>query len=156
MIQLRPMTPDDLEAVRRLTVNEEQHAYIRPITQTLAEKNNDRDYHLIIESHRIVGFFVIDKGYSSRYDFTDATELGLLGYFIDHKHQGKGFGGAACRKLREYLPREYPRYASIALTVNCKNLPAQRAYLSGGFHDTGELYQGGRSGPQHIYRMRLT
>lgn len=156
MIQLRPMTSNDLEAVRRLTVNEDQHAYVRPITQTLAQKDKDRDYHLIIETSRIVGFFVIDKGYSGRYDFTDGSELGLLGYFIDHRHQGKGFGGAACRKLREYLPQKYPNYAAIVLTVNCKNLPAQRAYQAGGFQDTGELYQGGRSGPQHIYRMRLT
>jgi len=156
MLQLKQMNQSDLEAARMLKVNEDQHAYVKPITQTLAQKEADRDYHLIIESSRIIGFFIIDKGYSSRYDFTDKGELGLLGYFIDSKHQGKGFGGAACRLLREYIPQKYPGYASIVLTVNCKNLPAQRAYQAGGFYDTGELYQGGRSGPQHIYRMRLT
>jgi len=150
------MASTDQQVVRKLAVEEYQHAYVKPIVQTLAKKEKDRDYHLIIESSRIIGFFIIDRGYSNRYTFTEREELGLLGYFIDSRHQGKGFGGAACRKLREYLPEKYPDYSSIALTVNCKNLPAQRAYLSGGFQDTGELFQGGRSGPQHIYRMRLS
>lgn len=155
MIQLRPMDTNDLEAVRRLTVHEDQHAYVKPITQTLAQNETERDYHLIIKISQIIGFFIIDREYSSRYDFTDKAELGLLGYFIDSKHQGKGYGRTACQQLREYLTERYPNYDSIVLTVNCKNLTAQRAYISGGFHDTGELYQGGRSGPQHIYRMRL-
>ena len=49
----------------------------------------------------------------------------------------------------------YPHADGIGLTVNCKNLHAYKLYELGGFIDTGELYLGGRSGPQHIMRRKL-
>ncbi|GGY35516.1 hypothetical protein GCM10008098_30830 [Rhodanobacter panaciterrae] len=38
----------------------------------------------------------------------------------------------------------------LVLTVNHNNHAALRLYLRAGFHDSGELYHGGRSGPQHL------
>jgi len=43
----------------------------------------------------------------------------------------------------------------VDLTVHTRNAAAIRSYLGAGFEDTGRLYHGGRSGPQHIFRLHL-
>ena len=44
---------------------------------------------------------------------------------------------------------------SIVLTVNCNNAAALALYLRAGFRDSGTLYHGGRSGPQHLLWCHL-
>ncbi|UXU74445.1 MULTISPECIES: hypothetical protein [unclassified Paracoccus (in: a-proteobacteria)] len=41
------------------------------------------------------------------------------------------------------------------LTVNQVNPGARAVYLAAGFVDGGEMYHGGRIGPQHILRLSL-
>jgi RimJ/RimL family protein N-acetyltransferase len=103
----------------------------------------------------IIGFFIIDTAYAQKYAFAQPGDIGLLAYFVDARHQGKGFGKAGVKALYPYLQAQYPNALSVVLTVNCRNLPAIKSYLQGGFEDTQQLYHGGRSGPQHIMRMPL-
>lgn len=82
-------------------------------------------------------------------------DLGLTGYFVDQRQQGRGIGTGGVRALRDYLRREFPDAAAVVLTVNVQNSGAVKAYRRGGFVDTGDLFHGGRSGPQHVMRMGL-
>ena len=43
----------------------------------------------------------------------------------------------------------------LVLTVNRNNHAALHLYRRAGFHDSGELYHGGRSGPQHLLLRAL-
>jgi len=155
MINVRKLVRSDYDLVSRLAVNDEKIRYVGTVYELLNEKLEIWNYHVIVVGKDVVGFFNIDTGYSSSYPFTKSNELGLRAFFIGSGNQGKGYGKAATRELKSYLVREYSTYSSIALTVNCKNPAAYNCYLGGGFEDTGELYQGGKAGPQHIMRMEL-
>lgn len=155
MITLRNMTEQDTAAVLQLTITEEQTGYVSPIAQILTRGTPSREYHLLEAEGTVVGFFIIDTAYAQQYPFAQPGDLGLLAYFVDATHQGKGFGTAGVQALASYLHTHYPRACAVVLTVNCRNLPAIKSYVQGGFADTQELYHGGRSGPQHIMRMPL-
>ena len=139
-----------------LAVSSEQVKFVGTIEELLSDKEQSWNYHVITDIDKIVGFFNIDTAYSHRYPFTVQGELGLRAFFIDSNSQGKGYGKAAVLALRDFLQESFPGRPSIALTVNCKNPGAYRCYLSGGFVDNGELYHGGKAGPQHIMRMDLS
>jgi predicted acetyltransferase len=155
MVSLRKMEEQDTGAVLQLEIKEEQTGYVSPIEQILARVEPSRDYYLLEMDGNIVGFFIIDNAYTQKHAFAKPEDIGLLAYFVDAKHQGKGVGKAGVKALYPYLQDQYPNALSVVLTVNCKNLPAIKSYLQGGFEDTEQLYHGGGSGPQHIMRMRL-
>ena len=156
MVEIRKLTETDVDAVKNLAVNSEQVKYVGTINELLDEMADGWNYHVISAKGRIVGFFNIDTAYSDSYPFTLQGELGLRAFFIDSACQGQGYGKAAVIALGEYLKEEYPDRSSIALTVNCRNPGAYKCYLSGGFSDNGELYHGGKAGPQHIMRMNFS
>lgn len=123
--------------------------------ELLDKASETSHYHIILHGGEIVGFFNIDTVYDQTYEFTVPGELGLLAFFIDKRYQGKGMGKDSAKALKNYLAEAYSGRGSIALTVNCKNPSAYKAYLHGSFADTGELYHGGKAGPQHIMRMTV-
>jgi len=149
------MREDDRQSVASLELLPEQTAYVRPLAQILADLQAHHEPHVITWRHRVLGFFLIDTRCAAAYAFCRPGELGLLGYCIDARRQGEGHGRAAVNGLRSYLSTIYPTAPAVVLTVNCRNTAAIRSYLGGGFNDTGELYHGGRAGPQHIFRMPL-
>lgn len=156
MILLRRMEKPDETVVRRLAMKEEQNRYVSPIKKMLDKLEPGEECHLLEVDKEIVGFFIIDGNYWQKYEFSERGEIGLLGYFVDAKHQGKGLGKAGVKALKGYLESSYPTAKAVVLTVNCKNPRAIRSYLTGGFEDTGQKYYGGRAGPQYIMRMRLS
>lgn len=80
----------------------------------------------------------------------ELPSLGLRGFFIDATWQGRGLGQLALQAMFSDLARRHPAARQLALTVNGSNHAALRLYLRAGFSDSGELYHGGRSGPQHL------
>lgn len=98
-------------------------------------------------------FFKIDRG-MGRNDFARAGELGLRGLLVGAQYQGLGYGTAAFAALPAYLAERYDS-VSVVLTVNCRNTLAHHVYVRGGWIDEGELYLGGRAGPQHVLRLPL-
>lgn len=153
MITIRKLKNTDLDAVLKLKVADGQVPFVGIISELIAEIPNGIDSHVILAGEQIVGFFKIDTTYADNYDFTLENEIGLRAFFIDENHQGRGYGKSASQALKTYLATHYQGYGSIALTVNCKNPNAFNAYIRGGFIDSGELYLGGRAGPQYIMRM---
>ncbi|MGD8690397.1 MAG: GNAT family N-acetyltransferase [Gammaproteobacteria bacterium] len=155
MIRLKRLDPSSYGSVAQLSVLESQVPYVGRISDLLSNVPNTSDLHAIQHDHRIVGFFILDTAYSDTYSFSIPGELGLRAFFIDAKHQGRGYGRSACRTLEPYLSIKYPSYPSIALTVNCKNIAAYKTYVGSGFRDIGELFYGGKAGPQNILRMSV-
>ncbi len=103
----------------------------------------------------VVGFFKTDRDYAKRHDFAPPGIPGLRGMLIGAQYQGKGYGRAVMAALPAYLAGVFPGKSAILLTVNCTNPLARHVYLAGGWRDTGALYQGGRTGPQHILQLDL-
>ncbi|WP_308811172.1 GNAT family N-acetyltransferase [Photobacterium profundum] len=77
--------------------------------------------HVVLVDDAVVGFFVID---TANYGFCSKGALGLRAFFIDSRHQGKGYGKFSVAALKPYLQQAYSQNSKIYLTVNCKNLSA--------------------------------
>lgn len=103
---------------------------------------------------RVVGMGVLHVGAATDTGWPDANAAVLLrGFLVDHREQGRGYGGAATRaavELSRELVAELGLPATgVVLGVNERNTAAHAVYLNAGFVDSGR-YLGGRSGPQHI------
>lgn len=154
-ITLAPLPAGRADLVAHITLPPEQHQFSDPPALALARARGRRDGHLIRLGGQIVGFFGIDPDYPAAHDFAPEGAIGLRMFSVDQAHQGRGVASAACARLRPYLAHHYPAAPACYLTVNHRNPAARRAYLKGGFADTGADYLGGGAGPQHIMRLDL-
>jgi GNAT superfamily N-acetyltransferase len=105
----------------------------------------------ILRGDTPVGYYRIEPSARSvaGRDFA-VPALGLRAFFIDVHWQGRGVGTQALAALIVDLAERHPQARLLVLTVNCNNHAALQLYLRAGFTDSGELYHGGRSGPQHL------
>lgn len=78
----------------------------------------------------------------------ELPSLGLRAFFIDADWQGQGLGKRALDALFVDLATRRPQARQLVLAVSRHNHAALRLYRRAGFNDGGELYHGGRSGPQ--------
>ncbi len=155
MITILPLPPDDLPRVAHIAVHPEQVIFSGTIQQAFDTPTPEMDAYAIRHGDDVVGFFKIDRAYSTIHDFAPPTGLGLRTVMVDASHQGMGIGRSLCEMLPAYLAQHYPDACSLWLTVNLRNPGAVRAYAKGGFVDTGEHWLGGEAGPQHIMTMPL-
>jgi RimJ/RimL family protein N-acetyltransferase len=155
MLELKALHANDMAKVSRLSVSKEQLPFVGTIEEILSSKSDDCDCHLVTSNNDVMGFLIADTTYHQRYDFAKEDEVGVRGFFIDEKHQGKGYGKAAVTLLGNHFRLTYPTRSSIVLTVNCKNSAAYNCYQGAGFKDNGDLYLGGTAGPQNIMRLKL-
>ena len=145
------MTAVDHAPVGALAVASGQMQYVDPMPLTLKTTALQRDNFVIETGTEIAGFFQIK---TRTPDYIRQPLLELCQVVIDQKYQGRGIGSRFIQCLPELLKREYPAAPGVVLTVNCRNKMAHHVYAAGGFYDTGEIYEGGPSGPQHIMTMR--
>lgn len=155
MITLAPLARVRVDEVLHLRLAGGQAAFVHPIADMVRETTPGVAYHVVRAGAEAVGFFKTDRDYADRHDFAPAGVPGLRGMLIGAQYQGRGFGKAAIAALPAYLRGQFPVAGSILLTVNCRNAPARHVYLAGGWVDTGAIYSGGNSGPQHILRLDL-
>lgn len=83
------------------------------------------------------------------------TSCGLEAMMVDRRVQAQGIGYGALCQLPEVLRAHLPHHDQIRLTVNISNRPAQKLYVRCGFVDTGAVYEGAPSGPQHVYSLSI-
>lgn len=150
---LRRMTTHDHAPVAALVVGSEQLQFVEPMPLTLETTALQRDNFVIETDEGIAGFFQIDTRVP---DYVRLPLLELCQVVIGQRFQGRGLGKRFVARLPELLEREYPDAPGIVLTVNCRNKMAHHVYAASGFKDTGEIYAGGPSGPQHIMMMLWT
>ncbi len=156
MVTIERYTSNREDEAALLKVKTEQSQFtISDIPKTVAGLNEDEHPHLIIYDNKVVGFFLLDLGYSRKYRFNDAIAIGVRALLIDERYQGKGIAKTAIQSLAGYVSGHYPQFDAIQLTVNCRNVPAYQCYLKSGFEDTGSLYHGGPVGPQHIMQLQF-
>ncbi|WP_368484156.1 GNAT family N-acetyltransferase [Phaeobacter sp. HF9A] len=149
------LTRADHDLVRHIAVAPEQIVYCGTVDMAFASDEAGIDLYAIRQGATCVGFFKIDLKYPQTHAFARAGDLGVRALMIDHQHQGKGLGTAALRALPAALAGCYRDAKAVVLTVNLRNQIAVRSYLNAGFHDTGELFEGGLAGPQHVMRCNL-
>jgi GNAT superfamily N-acetyltransferase len=140
-------------ALLDLRVLPAQRDWVRVITDLLADVAlcPDSEPMAILRGDTPVGYYRIEPNARSvaGRDFA-VPALGLRAFFIDADWQGRGIAGQALVALIANVVERHPHARLLALTVNCNNHTALRLYLRAGFIDSGELYHGGRSGPQQL------
>jgi RimJ/RimL family protein N-acetyltransferase len=151
-LSVEPVTPDTRAAVLALAVPPEHVAFSGLPSQTLPRTETDpcRLPMAVLESGRVVGFFVLCWGEEIAHFASGPNTLGVRAFLIDASEQGKGYGTAIFGVLNDFLLEHRPTCTELNLTVNAKNPRAHRAYLRAGFVEAAELYLGGPSGPQHV------
>ena len=157
-IRVCPVTPALREAVLHLQVRPEQDGFVSPPARTLpdAELCPDSEPMAILLGEVPVGYYRIERNARSLTGRDeDADALGLRSFQLDAAWQGRGLGAIAMAALLADLVQRHPQARRLVLTVNRDNAAALALYRRAGFADSGTLYHGGRSGPQHVLRLTL-
>lgn len=152
------MTDEFESAVRALRVSADQAAYVGDVGQNLDNARRDRgsEAMAILADGAVVGFYRVDRLVSvvSRRPRSD-DGVALRAFLLDVGSQGRGLGALALRACCDDLVRRHPSARTLALNVHCSNVAAIRTYRRAGFHDSGELVNGGAAGPQHLLVREL-
>lgn len=157
-IRVAPVDAALRPALLLLAVDETQQPFVSPIAVTLidAELCSGSEPIAILCDGAPIGFYRIEtqpRCIADR-DFPRPA-LGLRSFFIDARWQRRGLGTLALAALVADLAQRHPDAQDLVLTVNTRNTAGIALYLRAGFVDTGELYHGGRSGPQHLMVLAL-
>ena len=150
MIEIKPFTNRDENAVKRIVVPKSQVRFASIAEDFIASATETMHLYVIYYHGEIIGFFKLDIAYSEQMKFCPINTLGLRTFVISQPYQGKGIGTAVIKSILHYTAVHYARYDAIYLTVNCKNPAAKRCYEKSGFQLTGALFLEGDFGPQEV------
>ena len=152
-IRVAPVDAPLRLALLGLHVRPAQRDWVGAIADLLADvaQCTDSEPMAILQGDVPVGYYRLEPNGRSvaRRDF-GMPSLGLRAFFIDACRQGRGLGALALAALIVDVVERHPQARLLALTVNCDNHVALQLYLHAGFTDSGELYHGGRCGPQRL------
>lgn len=112
-------------------------AYIRPDGLTWLP-------YAIYAAHDMVGFVAIAL------EPDQPDDCWVFHFFIDHNHQGRGYGRAAMQALILLIKQTQPTCTGMCLVVHPENAAAQLLYRRMGFEATGEERWG-----EPIYRLNF-
>lgn len=158
LIGVLPVDDALLPAMQELEVLPAQRGYVGNIANLLADAAAcpGAEPMAICRGNRPVGYYRIDphpRSVAGR-NF-DVPTLGLRAFFIDTRWQRQGLGALALGALLADVTKRHPEARQLVLTVDPGNLAAIRIYLRAGFHDSTELYHGGRCQPQRLLLRKL-
>lgn len=145
-------------ALLELAVAPDQHRFVGRIVDLLADADSRHDCApmAILQEGYPIGFYSLE--HNPRVivgrDFAEPA-LGLRGFFIDSRWQGRRLGIPAMHALLADVRARHPGIRLLVLTVNTSNGAALALYGRTGFADTGERYHGGPAGPQLLLMHRL-
>ena len=152
-IRVVPADATRYPTLLQLQVHEPQRDFVGPVAVSLADaaQCEGSQAMAILCGDEPIGFYRIERHPRSiaDRDFERAT-LGLRSFFIDARWQGQGLGTLALVAVMRDLKQRHPDACDVVLTVNVRNTSALALYRRAGFQETGGLYHGGRSGPQHV------
>jgi diamine N-acetyltransferase len=145
VVTIRPITSDNWRAALDLSVSPEQLPFVSgspaPVALALAKAyirpgGTAVTPFGIYAAEQIVGFFALMQ------EPGRADRCWINHLLIDSRYQRRGYGSAALRAIVGLLREQYPRCASINLTVSPCNHAAAHLYRRFGFVATGELAWG--------------
>ena len=137
MIELRPVTRENIDEVLSLSVKEDQRGFVSTTAQSLAQAYVYRDTAFpfaVYDDRDIVGFIMM--GY-----YEEKAYYTLWKLLIDKERQHKGYGRKALELGISFLKDRY-NASEIYTGVSPGNTIAKRLYLSMGFEETG-LFENG-------------
>ncbi|WP_017622614.1 hypothetical protein [Nocardiopsis chromatogenes] len=144
-----------------------QNRFVDPPVATLpkADAHPGQVPFAVLVDGETAGFGILDRsvptgtgivpGDGSSLTAAPERAVMLRSFLIAVRWQGEGVGRRACRLLPSLAREAAPEAEEILATVKTANPAGYRAYLAGGFEDTGRRYLGGDAGPQHVLSMRL-
>lgn len=119
-----------------------------------AKNDNNRNPIVILNYSDPVGFFVLCTGELVSEYTANQNALLLIAFSINHSKQGRGYAKEGLEQLRNFISAEFPDKNEVVLTVNCRNVPAQKLYEKVGFADTSKR-KIGNNGEQLILSLQL-
>ncbi len=137
MVQLKPVTSGNLDAVLALKVNENQKGFVSTTTESLAQAyvySPNAFPFAVYSGQDVVGFIMM--GYYEEKKYYTLWKL-----LIDGRYQHRGFGRQALELGIAFLKEQF-RVEEIYTGVIPENHTAKRLYLSVGFEETG-LFENG-------------
>ena len=157
-VNVAPVTPATCDAVRALQVGPGQGAYAGDAAFNLASAQGDpkSEAMAVLADDVVVGFYRLDFARNAIIGRElGAPSVGLRAFLIDARQQGRGIGQRAAAAMCEDVRQRHPQRRLLLLLVHCRNLAGIAVYRKAGFIDTGELFGGGRAGPQHLMLRSL-
>jgi len=158
MIELRKINQENFEPVLKLKLADGQENFVAPNIYSLAQayvSTIDTEEGLkppiafaIYNNGEVIGFAMmeyekIEEDEMLFKEFGDRAVYNFFRFMIDKKHQGKGLGKQAMKKILEFL-RSSPQgeVDAISLSYEPTNEVARKLYASSGFVETGHLEDG--------------
>ena len=132
MLQIRPVTRENLDEVLTLRVHESQRAFVSTTAESLAEAYVYGDTAFpfsLYDDETIIGFIMM--GYYEAKDYYTLWKL-----LIDEKYQGRGYGRRALEQGLLFLKERF-NVSTVYTGVAPGNTVAKSLYLSMGFVETG-------------------
>ena len=137
MVQLKPVTSDNLDEVLALKVKESQAGYVSTAAESLAQAYvySETAFPFVVYSGQdIVGFIMM--GYYEAKGYYTLWKL-----LIDGRYQHRGFGREALELGIAFLKEKFGA-GEVYTGVIPENHAAKSLYLSAGFQETG-LFENG-------------
>jgi len=143
-VRLDPVRREDVDALCRMDVREDQVGFVAHNAMSLAEQPYETGAHpfVIRDGDVAVGFLMVidcrEHAYREDGDPTDAAYLWR--FMIDADHQGRGHGRAALTALGEWCrARDLRRIVTSAVE---RNAQAHALYEAIGLARTGRVVDG--------------
>lgn len=137
MVQLKPITRDNLDEVLALKVKDSQAGFVSPTAESLAQAYvySETAFPFAVYSGRdVVGFIMM--GYYEAKDYYTLWKL-----LIDERYQHRGYGRKALELGIAFLKERF-RVKEVYTGVLPENHTAKKLYHSVGFTETG-LFENG-------------
>ena len=137
MVQLKPITRDNLDEVLALKVKDSQAGFVSPTAESLAQAYvySETAFPFAVYSGRdVVGFIMM--GYYEAKDYYTLWKL-----LIDERYQHQGYGRKALELGIAFLKERF-RVKEVYTGVLPENHTAKKLYHSVGFTETG-LFENG-------------
>lgn len=124
---LRSLVAKDIPTIKEMSPKILQKDDISLIHYILNDKNMANNYQVIVLNATIIGFFNLFN--------LDEQKLSLRGFFIDRRHQNKGYASYALKHLKTYVNNNFPSFITIELDVDSNNKKAYNSYIKVGFKE---------------------
>lgn len=166
-IHVAPVTPASADAVRGLRLGPGQDAYAGDpaLNLRIAQDDPRCEPMAVFADDAVIGFYRLDFraeailgrpfGGAADGHAADGAVVTLRALLIDARQQRRGLGLRAMQALCDDVERRHALRRLLLLLVHCRNQPAIATYRRTGFVDTGQLFEGGRAGPQHLMLRTL-
>ena len=137
MVQLKQVTPENIDAVLALDVREDQRGFVSSTAESLAQAyvySRTAFPFVVCDDEKVVGFIMM--GFYEEKNYYTLWKL-----LIDWKYQHQGYGRKALELGIAFL-QEWYGVSAVYTGVSPGNETAKALYRSVGFRETG-LFENG-------------